>query len=69
MHSQTHMQAHRQSTRLTASTAEPTRGLYTIYNVDAFEWLNDAPMNSIQAVVTDPPYGLVEYSDKGLVTN
>ena len=69
MHSQTHMQANRQSTRLTTSPAKPIRGLYTIYNVAAFEWLTDAPMNSIQAVVTDPPYGLVEYSDKGLVTD
>ena len=41
-------------------------GLYSIHNVDAFEWLANAPMNSIEAVVTDPPYGLVEYSDKEL---
>jgi DNA modification methylase len=40
--------------------------LYKIENVDAFEWLNSAPMNSVEAVVTDPPYGLVEYSDKEL---
>jgi site-specific DNA-methyltransferase (adenine-specific) len=40
--------------------------LYQIENVDAFEWLAIAPMNSIEAVVTDPPYGLVEYSDKEL---
>src|SRR5437016_6669211 len=41
-------------------------GLYSIHNADAFEWLANAPMNSIEAVVTDPPYGLVEYSDKEL---
>src|SRR6266404_1116104 len=40
--------------------------LYEIHNVDAFEWLASARMNSIEAVVTDPPYGLVEYSDKEL---
>src|SRR5438128_1860199 len=40
--------------------------LYEIQYVDAFEWLASAPMNSIEAVVTDPPYGLVEYSDKEL---
>jgi len=40
--------------------------LYEIHYVDAFEWLASAPMNSIEAVVTDPPYGLVEYSDKEL---
>jgi DNA modification methylase len=39
---------------------------YEIYNRDAFEWLKSAPINSIEAVVTDPPYGLVEYSDKEL---
>jgi len=39
---------------------------YEIFHIDAFEWLKTAPMNSIEAVVTDPPYGLVEYSDKEL---
>ena len=27
---------------------------------DAFDWLEDAEPNSIHAVVTDPPYGLIE---------
>ncbi len=40
--------------------------LYEIYNADAFEWLSSAPDNSIHAVVTDPPYGLVEYTEKEL---
>ncbi|MGH9603785.1 MAG: DNA-methyltransferase [Terriglobales bacterium] len=30
--------------------------------MDAFEWLRHAPACSIHAVVTDPPYGLVEYT-------
>lgn len=30
---------------------------------DCFHWLSDAAQNSIEAVVTDPPYGLVEYSE------
>jgi site-specific DNA-methyltransferase (adenine-specific) len=42
------------------------RQLYEIRNVDAFEWLSRATENSIHAVVTDPPYGLVEYTDKEL---
>ena len=29
---------------------------------DAFDWLANAEPNSIHAVVTDPPYGLLEYS-------
>jgi site-specific DNA-methyltransferase (adenine-specific) len=40
--------------------------LYEIYNADAFAWLANAAENSIHAVVTDPPYGLIEYSDKEL---
>jgi DNA modification methylase len=30
---------------------------------DCSKWLDAQPAHSIQAVVTDPPYGLVEYSD------
>lgn len=30
---------------------------------DCSAWLDTQPANSVQAVVTDPPYGLVEYSD------
>ena len=30
---------------------------------DAFEWMAARPANSIHAIVTDPPYGLKEYSD------
>lgn len=37
--------------------------LYTIHNVDAFDWLARQARNSIQAVVTDPPYGLLEYTE------
>lgn len=33
---------------------------------DAFEWLADAAPNSIHAVVTDPPYGLIEYTESEL---
>ncbi len=39
---------------------------YVLYNVDAFEWLSEQPVDSIHAVVTDPPYGLVEYRDQEL---
>ena len=35
--------------------------LAQIIHVDAFLWLEHAPPCSIHAVVTDPPYGLVEY--------
>ncbi len=34
---------------------------YSVFLADAFEWLRRAPRQSMHAVVTDPPYGLVEY--------
>ena len=33
---------------------------------DAIHWLSDAPPCLIQAVVTDPPYGLIEYNKANL---
>lgn len=54
------------SRHLTPKAETSKRSLYEIVNIDAFEWLQTAAMNSIHAVVTDPPYGLVEYSDKEL---
>jgi site-specific DNA-methyltransferase (adenine-specific) len=35
----------------------------TLICADCFEWLGKAEPNTIEAVVTDPPYGLVEYSE------
>lgn len=35
-----------------------------MFNADCVEWLASRRMNSIHAVITDPPYGLVEYSEK-----
>ncbi len=40
-----------------------TFGSSTLFEADCFDWLERQPPNSIQAVVTDPPYGLIEYSD------
>src|SRR5207249_3100143 len=40
--------------------------LYEIFHCDAFSWLGNAASCSIHAVVTDPPYGLVEYSKEQL---
>lgn len=41
-------------------------GAYDIHCTDAFEWLAKAEAESIHAVVTDPPYGLVEFSPEQL---
>lgn len=35
-----------------------------LYHADCFSWLAQQPEQSIHAVVTDPPYGLVEYTAK-----
>jgi DNA modification methylase len=59
------MQPHKALTNR-ALKEKTTQARYRIFNTDAFEWLQQAPMNSIHAVVTDPPYGLVEYSEKEL---
>ena len=39
---------------------------YQLVHGDAFNWLDGAEEDSIEAVVTDPPYGLVEYSTEEL---
>lgn len=39
-------------------------GFAELVHADCFDWLSSQPDNSIHAVVTDPPYGLVEYSKK-----
>ncbi len=44
----------------------PDMGRYEIHNVDAFAWLAQARPCSIHAVVTDPPYGLIEYTPEHL---
>ena len=36
----------------------------TLYHADSFNWLDAREDNSIHAVVTDPPYGLQEYTAK-----
>lgn len=37
-------------------------GRAELYNADCFDWLEQREDNSIHAVVTDPPYGLHEYT-------
>ena len=36
--------------------------LYQLFHADAFEWLAGRRAKTIHAVVTDPPYGIVEYT-------
>jgi DNA modification methylase len=54
------------SNALSFKTSSLHAGLCSIHHVSAFDWLARQPVNSIHAVVTDPPYGLLEYSEKEL---
>jgi len=44
------------------TTDEPSS--YELIQGDCFEWMEHRQPNSIHAIVTDPPYGLKEYTDK-----
>lgn len=39
-------------------------GQATLHHADCFDWLREQDDNSIHAIVTDPPYGLHEYTNK-----
>jgi len=44
------------------TTPSFTFGKATLFNDDCFSWLKRQGENSIHAIVTDPPYGLQEYT-------
>lgn len=49
--------------RTTEVLAKPTvHGNAQLYQADCLEWLRARESNSIHAVITDPPYGLLEYT-------
>ena len=54
--------AYGQKTRKQPSFRSYTFGRTTLFEGDCFDWLRQQRENSIHAVVTDPPYGLVEYA-------
>jgi site-specific DNA-methyltransferase (adenine-specific) len=35
---------------------------YSLYMADCLEWMDNRPANTVHAIVTDPPYGLKEYT-------
>lgn len=41
-------------------------GLVRLFEADCVEWLSQQPDASFHAVVTDPPYGMIEYSPEQL---
>jgi len=54
------LRASREDTILMGSAAKSP---YMIQFCDAFDWMAGRQPDSIQAIVTDPPYGLKEYSE------
>ena len=48
--------------KLMASSKTVEHEKAIMVNADCFDWLTTCDQNSIHAVVTDPPYGLIEYS-------
>src|SRR5437899_1329974 len=53
----------RRGLRRNIATTVSNNKLYSIHLADAFTWLAERAENSIHAIVTDPPYGLKEYTD------
>jgi DNA modification methylase len=47
-----------------ASAPALVHGRAVLHHADCFDWLAACPPASIHAVITDPPYGLIEYSAK-----
>lgn len=43
-----------------------SHGKATLYHADCFDWLAARDESSIHAIITDPPYGLTEYSEREL---
>ena len=44
--------------------APVTYGKSTLHHHDCFSWVERQPQNSVHAIVTDPPYGLHEYTEE-----
>ena len=65
----THEPAHEDEKAVLGETPEVQRfacGSSLLFCQDCMEWLADQPDNSIHAIVTDPPYGIQEYTPKEL---
>ena len=56
--------AFRISVRTAGYVAPACKDLYEVVHADCFDWMDKRAPNSIHAVVTDPPYGMVEYEEK-----
>ena len=48
-------------------TARRTNMYYKLINNDCFMWMIEREENSITAIITDPPYGVKEYTEDEIV--
>ncbi|MGP0092859.1 MAG: DNA-methyltransferase [Xanthobacteraceae bacterium] len=60
----TRLRAVRASAEKVSTETTYSIGRATLVHADCFDWLRGCAPHSIHAVVTDPPYGLLEYSPK-----
>ncbi len=60
------LEGEQQISRKESNSIAPSKtfefGEAILVNADCFDWLTTCEQSSIHAVVTDPPYGLIEYS-------
>lgn len=57
-----HVEMSQPATLVTAQGRTKWQQLYQVVQADCFAWLDEHASNSIHAIVTDPPYGLKEYT-------
>ncbi len=62
LHSSASLSIQRAPSLAGESKAPVSFGRATLHHADCFDWLGQQADNSIHAVVTDPPYGLHEYT-------
>lgn len=51
---------------MTLSTTKWRIQMYRTVNANSFDWMSEQPENSVSAIVTDPPYGVKEYTEAEL---
>lgn len=49
---------------LRAEASQRRTPLYELHNTDCLSWMRERQVNSIHAIVTDPPYGLKEFAEE-----
>ncbi|HEY0283536.1 MAG TPA: DNA methyltransferase [Rhizomicrobium sp.] len=60
-----HYRLRKANVRAAGVPLEPkyTIGRAKLYHANCFDWMRAAELHSIHAIVTDPPYGLLEYTE------